>query len=118
MAADLAPWWRRRDGQMGLPLLSDVLEDCSKYELDDSVYLPQGVRPSLDAPVNVLPFDRLRKRTFQDQEYLLGIEQIRDVIEGLEAQLGRPTHLEERLRAVVHYAQYDAFIDPKSAKTK
>jgi hypothetical protein len=118
MAAHLASWWRRRNGKMGLSLLSDVLRDCSKYELDDSVYLPRGARPSLDVPVNVLPFDRLRKRTFQDQEYLLGIEQVRDVIEGLETQLGRPADLEERLRAVVHYARRDAFLDPKSSSNK
>lgn len=103
---------------MGLSLLSDVLKDWSKYELDDSIYLPQGVSPALDVLVNVLPFDRFRKRSFQGQEYLLGIEQVRDAIEGLEAQLGRMTSLEERLRAVVHYARFDAFIDLKNASIK
>jgi hypothetical protein len=100
---------------MGLSFLSDVLKNWGMYELDDSVYLPQGATPALDVPVTVLPFDRLRKRTFQGQEYLLGIEQIRDAIEGLETQLGRTSSLEERLRAVVYYARHDAFIDPQSA---
>ena len=48
-------------------------------------------------------------------EYLLGVEQVCEVIEGLEAQLGRVSTPNERLRAVLHYAQYDAFIDPQDA---
>jgi hypothetical protein len=45
-------------------------------------------------------------------EYLLSFEQVRDVILGLEQQLGRSSSPEERLAAVVHYARNDAFIDP------
>jgi hypothetical protein len=100
---------------MGLALLGDVLQNWRKYELDDSIYVPAGTEPSLDAQVNVLPFDRKRKRAFEDQHYLLGIEQVRDVVEGLERQLGRTATLLERLRAVVHFARHDAFIDPRDA---
>lgn len=100
---------------MGFSLLGDVLRDWSNHELDDSIYLPRGAVPAIDLPVSILPFDPLRKRTFQDQEYFLGIEQIRDVIEGLEAQLGRTADIEERLRAVTHYARHDAFIEPHKA---
>src|SRR5688572_16412799 len=67
--------WRRRNGDMGLALLKDVLSDWSKYELDDSIYVPAGSVASLDLQVNVLPFDPLRKRVFESQEHWLGIEQ-------------------------------------------
>jgi hypothetical protein len=92
-----------------------VLNDWSGFELDDSIYLPAATEASLDVTVNVLPADRFRKRSFEGQDYFLGIEQVRDVIEGFEAQIGRTATLNERLRAVVHYARYDAFIDPDDA---
>jgi hypothetical protein len=100
---------------MGMALLIDVLTNWGKHELDDAIYLPSGKEPSLDLMVSVLPFDPARKRIFEDQEYFLGIEQIRDVIDGLEAQLGRAAMPLERLRAAIHYARHDAFIDPQEA---
>jgi hypothetical protein len=100
---------------MGRGLLGDVLRDWRKYELDDSIYLPAGTEPSIDVEVSVLPFDRTRKRVFEGQQYLLGIEQVRDVVEGLERQLGRSATPNERLRAVLHFARHDAFIDPRDA---
>jgi hypothetical protein len=105
---------------MGITVLNDILNDWSKYELDDSVYLPAGMNPTLDLPVSIVPFDPTFEpgRVFNGQEYLLGIEQVRDVVEGLQDQLGRPPTPGERLRAVVHYARYDAFIDPHDAVRK
>jgi hypothetical protein len=100
---------------MRLRLLRDVLRDFRAYELDDSLYLPEGVEPSLDAQVSVLPFDRQRRRISEGHRYLLGIEQVRDAMEGLERQLGRTTTPNEGLRAVLHFAQHDAFIDPNDA---
>lgn len=97
---------------MGLALLADVLKDWRKYELDDSIYLPVDGELALDAQVEVLPFDPLRKRIFENKRYLLGIEQVRDVVVGLELQLNRASTLAERLKAVAHYAKADAFIDP------
>jgi len=97
---------------MGTLVLRNILHGWQRYELDDSIYLPAGASPSLDLEVIVLPFDPGRPRVFDGQEYWLGIEQIRDVVEGLETQLHRSTSADERLKAVAHYAQYDAFIDP------
>jgi hypothetical protein len=102
-----------RNVDMGLSLLEDILTDWSVYELDDSIYLPAGAEPALTLPVKVLPFDPLRKRIFEGHEYWLGIEQVRGVVEGLQNQLERQTTPDERLRAVAHYAKFDAFIDPK-----
>lgn len=99
---------------MGIALLDDVLREWDRYNLDDELYLPIGAEPSLGMYVSVLSFDPTRGRVFEQQEYLLGIEQVRDVIIGLESQLGRTTTILERLRAVVHYAHFDAFIDPKT----
>ena len=97
---------------MGSSLLEDVLTNWSGYDLDDSIYLPEGSEPSLKLQVNVLSFDPLRKRTFAGQVYWLGIEQVRNVVEGLQGQLKRQATLDERLKAVAHYAKFDAFIDP------
>ena len=100
---------------MGITVLGDVLSNWSKYELEDSIYLPKGTQPALDAVAQVRPFDPDRKRDVESEKYFLGIEQVRDVVEGLEAQLGRAATPPERLRAVVHYALNDAFIDPRDA---
>lgn len=100
---------------MGIVVLGDVLNDWSQYELDDSIYLPAGTVPSLDLQVHILPFDPCRRRVHEGQVYLLGIEQIRDVVEGLQNQLARTATPIERLRAVAHYAKFDAFIDPRDA---
>jgi hypothetical protein len=98
---------------MGLEILRDVLMNWARYELDDEIYVPSDMSgPSLDVEVSVLPFDPSRARMFEGQRYFLGIEQVRDAIEGLEAQLGRPATPPERLQATLHYAQNDAFIDP------
>lgn len=100
---------------MGTPLLREVLENWKHYELDDDIYMPAGSIPSLDTPVTILPFDRLRPRAFDGLEYVLSFEQVRDVIIGLEARLCRTATPQECLRAVVHYAHHDAFIDPSTA---
>lgn len=97
---------------MGLSLLGDVLKDWRRYELDDSIYLPIGEELTLEAQVEILPFDPLRKRIFENKRYLLGVEQVRDVVVGLELQLKRASSPEERLKAIAHYAKADAFIDP------
>ena len=100
---------------MGITVLRDVLADFRKYDLDGLIYLPAGMEPSLDAAVMVHPFDPAIDRRLEGLEGFLGIEQIRDVVEGLEAQLRRVTTPSERLRAATYYAQYDAFIDPSAA---
>ncbi len=100
---------------MGSVLFGDVLANWDKYQLDDEIYLPSGIQPTLDGGAYVFPFDPARKRSFEGNEYLLGIEQVREVVEGLEAQLGRVATPNERLKAVLHYALNDAFIDPRDA---
>ena len=103
---------------MGSAPLGEVLGDWRRYALDDSIYLPVGSEPLLDVMVTVLPFDRQRHRIVEGLRYLVGIEQIRDVIEGLEGQLGRAATPDERLRAVVHSVRHDAFIDPHDLESK
>ena len=98
---------------MGIALLRDILGDWSSYELDDSIYVPAGSVPTLDLEVSVLPFDPLRKRSCYGRDYWLGIEQLRDVVVGIQSQMKRQLQLEERLKAVAHYAKHDAFIDPR-----
>jgi hypothetical protein len=100
---------------MGLTILGDILSDWSKYELEDSIYVSKGTQPTLEGPARVIPFESELERDVEHEKYFLGIEQVRDVVEGLEAQLGRIATPQERLRAAVHYALNDAFIDPRDA---
>ncbi|XYH94297.1 hypothetical protein ACMHYB_41645 [Sorangium sp. So ce1128] len=100
---------------MGFTTLKNVLVDWDKYDPDGMVYLPAGTDPSLDAMVIVLPFDPAKDRRLEDLEGFIGLEQLRDAVEGLEAHRGRATTPGERLRAAIHYARYDAFIDPSAA---
>lgn len=97
---------------MGRTVLRNVLMDWAQHELDDEIYILNHMSPSLDTEVNVLSFDPNRERVFEGQSYFLGIEQVRDVVQGLEAQLGRSPTPIERLQAALHYARHDAFIDP------
>jgi hypothetical protein len=96
---------------MGSAILRDVLENWSQYDLGDEIYVPSEDL-TLNSEVVVLAFDIDRGRDFEGRRYLLGMEQVRDVIEGLEAQLGRRATPDERLRAILYFAEYDAFIDP------
>lgn len=100
---------------MGITVLRDVLADYWKYDLDGVIYLPTGAEPSLETAATVLPYDPAINRRLEGQEGLLLIEQVRDIVEGLEAQLCRVTTPSERLRAVIHYALHDAYIDPSAA---
>jgi hypothetical protein len=101
---------------MGSTLLKDILLTWHTYPLDDDIYVPIDLECDIDTPVVVLPFDRTRPRILNNMEYLLSFEQVRDVILGLEQQLGRSSSPEERLAAVVHYARHDAFIDPSKLR--
>jgi hypothetical protein len=100
---------------MGTPVLKDILENWEQFQLDDDIYVPTATLLTLDTVATVLPFDRTRPRAVGELEYLLSFEQVRDVITGLEAQLHRSATPQERLRAVIHYARHDAFIDPAAA---
>jgi hypothetical protein len=67
----------------------------------------------LESAVEIVPFERATGRSVDGRSCLLGIEQIRDVIEGLAAELERSPTMSEQLKAVLHYAEHDAFIDPQ-----
>lgn len=76
---------------MKIAVLSDVLDNWAKYDLDDSIYVPAGTNPTSDLLVSIVPFDPTFEsgRIFNGQEYLFRIEQMRDVVEGLETQIAR-----------------------------
>jgi hypothetical protein len=96
-----------------VPTFGEVLDQWARFELDDSLYVQPGEALDLESVVEIVPFDRATARSVDGKAYLLGIEQVRDVIEGLGAQLERSPTMNERLKAVLHYAKHDAFIDPQ-----
>jgi hypothetical protein len=95
-----------------MPKLRDVLERWQEFELDDSIYVPAG-EVRLDGEASIVPIDKATSRSLGGMVYLLGSEQVRDVVKGLGSQFGRSPTGEERLKAVLHYARHDAFIDPR-----
>ena len=104
---------------MGKALLKEVLSSWDQYELDDQIYVPSGVPLTLDTEVAVfVDKNYARGHLVCDLEYFLGFEQVRDQIEGLEHYFGRSTTPEERLIAVLHYAEFDAPLDPEEVAAR
>ena len=95
-----------------MPTFGEVLAQWARFELDDALYVPTDDILGLETVVDLIPFDGINPRK-ADRRYLLGIEQVRDVIEGLTEQLARAPTPGERLKAVLHYARHDAFNDPR-----
>jgi hypothetical protein len=96
-----------------VPTFREVLDQWARFELGDSLYVQPGETLGLESAVEIVPCDRATARSLDGKAYLLGIEQVRDVIDGLAAQLERSPTMSERLKAVLHYAEHDAFIDPE-----
>ena len=105
---------------MGRFVLRDILEHLSDFGVEDVVYVLDELpfaKVELETPIIVLQFDPLDPAACPEgMTYFLEISVMREVIEGLEAQIGRAPTLEERAMAVRHYAEYDAYIDPADLK--
>lgn len=103
----------RNSSEMETYRMSEILESWQRFELDDEIYVPSGVPLTLDTKVTVFTGENHPPhRIFGDSESFLIFEQIRNQVEGFEEYFGRTMTLEERLIAVVHYAEFDAPINP------
>ena len=100
---------------MGLAILGDILRDPNAHEADVVVYIPDDTRE-----IGVFTRALLVQHGSHSDEYVAGyryfleLGTIREVIDGLDAQLSEPSTPLQRLRAVSYYAEHDAFPDLES----
>jgi hypothetical protein len=97
-------------------LLKDVIARWRNFDIEDNLYVAPGDPLGADTLVVIHPASERPKPS--GLSYFIGVEQIRDVVEGLSADLGRAPTEDEAVRAVIHYAEFDAPIhlaDPASS---
>jgi len=92
-------------------LMRSILEEWND-RAGGQIYVPVGSEITPDTEVRMKRAGERMPRVHQGYECLLGMEKVGDVVESLEYAFVRQATIEERLRAVLHYAEYDAFIDP------
>lgn len=95
---------------MGMAILGDVLRNHASYEPDTIVYVADdsGKDPDLFTHVLLLRHGSDEGDT-SGYRYLLETGVIGEVLEGLERLLGSPPAPLQSLRAVLYYAEHDAF---------
>jgi hypothetical protein len=97
---------------MGMAILGDVLRSPALYESDMIVYVPEDA-PDVNLFTKVL---LLQHGAYGDDDvrgyrYLLETGVMAEVVNGLSQQLGGPPTAPQSLRAVLYYAEHDAFPD-------
>ncbi len=98
---------------MGIVVLGTVIETWADYPISTMLFVQDGVVVSADTEVTIVPFVGRSSRGPEGTRYYLGIEQIRDVLDAL-TQEGVSATPRQKFIAVNHYAENDAFIDPKA----
>jgi hypothetical protein len=97
---------------MGKSILRIVIDAWDKYPLSTMLFVPDELEVTPDMEVVLVPFVNRFSHGPAGTRYYLGIEQIRDVVDALK-QEGLDATAEQKFLAVKHYAENDAFIDPK-----
>ena len=97
---------------MGMAILGEVLRNAASYEPDMIVYVPEGAQEvTLFTQVLIVQHGSYSEDDVQAHRYLLETGVIRDVLDGLQEQLGTPPTPPQALREVLYYAEHDAFPD-------
>jgi len=97
---------------MGLGILGDVLESIASLEPDMVVYVPDEVEEvTLFTPVIVVQHGTYSDEDVKGYRYLLEAGVMREVLDGLERLLRSTPTAPQVLRAVLFYAEHDAFPD-------
>jgi hypothetical protein len=74
------------------------------------VYVPDGEEIDLSTPSILFDLDAAAKKS-EGLRYLLEVELIKDVIQAWsDWRNGRLPDLNDKLKAVVHYAEHDAYL--------
>ena len=105
---------------MGRIILRELIGGIGQFGVEDVAYVPGEMDLG-----EVTPETSVIIRTYDPQDpskrpeggkYFLEVSVMREVIEGLETQLNRSATIEESVKAIRHYAIYDAYIDPEQLK--
>jgi hypothetical protein len=102
---------RENTRSMETAILGDVLRDLSPYEADTIVYVPVDAEVDLFTPVRLVQHGAYDEAEVEGYRYLLEVGVMQEVLEGLEGQLSKKPTPPQSLRAVLYYAEHDAFPD-------
>lgn len=80
-------------------------------EPDDELYIDDAVPIGIDSPVELMPFELMRPAKIEGKVSILGVEQLRDVVDAAESALERHATIAERFRALKYFIDHDAFAD-------
>jgi len=94
------------------PRIGKVLEDPSGYEADMIIFVPESETDvSAETPVLLLQHGAHQDDETTGFRYLLEIGVVAEVLDGLSVALAAEPNLRQRLAAVLHYAEFDAYPD-------
>ena len=102
---------------MGIGILGEVLKYPEGYEPDMVVYIPEDAKEiTLFTPVLIMQHGSYGPDDVRGYRYLLETGVMVEVIDGMRAQLQSEPTPPQRLRAILYYAEHDAFPDIKAVR--
>jgi hypothetical protein len=117
VAGAIASRWERRVHAMGMGILGEVLKHPEAYEPDMVVYIPEDAEEiTLFTPVLIVQHGSYGLDDVCGYRYLLEAGVMVEVIDGMRTQLQAEPTLPQRLRAILYYAEHDAFPDIKTVR--
>ena len=97
---------------METAILGEVLRDLAPYEPDTIVCVPENAEVvDLFTPVRLVQHGAHDEADVAGHRYLLEVETMQEVLEGLEQQLSKKPTPPQALRAILYYAEHDAYPD-------
>jgi hypothetical protein len=97
---------------MGMGILSEVVNHPEAYEPDMVVYIPEDADEiTLSTPMLIVQHGSYGPDDVRGYRYLLETGVMVEVIDGMRSQLQAEPTPPQRLRAILYYAEHDAFPD-------
>lgn len=97
---------------MGMDILGEVLKHPEAYEPDMVVYVPEDAEEiTLSTPVLIVQHGSYGDDDVRGYHYLLETGVMAEVLDGMRVQLEAEPTQPQRLRAILYYAEHDAFPD-------
>ncbi len=99
---------------MTMTTVGRVIESMASHEPDMIAYVPEAEwEVTLDTPVKLVRHGDYGADDVEGYRYLLGAGDMCEVVDGLRGVLGGEPTPSQALRAVLYYAEYDAYPDPE-----
>lgn len=99
---------------MTMTTVGHVIENVASYEPDMVAYVPEAAwEVTLLTPVKLVRHGDYNRDDVEGYRYLLEAGSMCEVVDGLRGVLGREPTSSQALRAVLYYAEYDAYPDPE-----